>query len=30
LRLTARASLSADELDLAGDVLTAVLGRARG
>jgi 8-amino-7-oxononanoate synthase len=30
LGLTARASLSADELDLAGDVLTAVLGRARG
>ncbi len=27
LRLTARASLSADELDLAGEVLTAVLGR---
>lgn len=28
LRLTARASLSADDLDLAGEVLTAVLGRA--
>lgn len=30
LRLTARASLSADDLDLAGEVLTAVLGRTRG
>ena len=29
LRLTARAPLSADDLDLAGDVLAAVLGRAR-
>ena len=29
LRLSARASLSADDLDLAGEVLTAVLGRTR-
>lgn len=30
LRLTARASLSADDLDLAGEVIAAVLGRDRG
>ena len=30
LRLSARASLSADDLDLAGEVLTAVLGGVRG